>query len=137
MPKTDKTRVPALFRKPRTQDQLRRRVLRRVYLPSDQAFIQSLYEPGEAQGSIHIRSNLSQDEMKRLRKLAKGVRANRGFLHPVKISLLIFVVVAVLVFNFVFRDRLVQAAFERGLEEVFQARSEVIGLQVKLLGPAL
>lgn len=137
MPKTDKPRVPALFRKPRTQDQLRRRVLRRVYLPSDQAFIQSLYEPGEAQGSIHIRSNLSQDEMKRLRKLAKGVRANRGFLHPVKISLLIFVVVAVLVFNFVFRDRLVQAAFERGLEEVFQARSEVIGLQVKLLGPAL
>ncbi len=137
MPKTNKPKIPVLFRRIRTQEQLRRRVLRRVYLPSDQSFIQSLYEPGATQGSVQIRLDLNQDETKRLRKLAKGVRASRGFFHPVKISLLVFVVVAVLVFNFVFRDRLVTAAFERGLEEVFQARSEVIGLQVKLLGPAL
>ncbi len=137
MKKTDKPRIPVLFRKIRTQDQLQRRVLRRVYLPSDQEFIQGLYEPGATPGSIQLREPLSKDETKRLRRLAKGVRATRGVLHPVKLLLLVGVVVTVLVFNFVFRDRLVQTAFERGLEEVFQARSEVIGLQVKLLGPAL
>jgi len=137
MQKTDKPKIPVLFRKIRTQEQLRRRVLRRVYLPSDQEFIQGLYEPGETPGSVQLREPLSQDDTKRLRKLAKGVRATRGVFHPVKLALLVGVVVAVLVFNFVFRDRLVKAAFERGLEEVFQARSEVIGLQVKLLGPAL
>ncbi|MCA1753637.1 MAG: hypothetical protein LC641_02830 [Spirochaeta sp.] len=137
MAQTIKPKVPAIFRTIRTQEQLQRRVLRRVYLPSEQGFIQGLYEPGESQGTIQLRADLSQEETKRLRKLAKSVRAARGFFHPVKISLLILVVAAVLVFNFVFRDWLVQAALERGLEEVFQARSEVIGLQVKLLGPAV
>ncbi len=137
MAQTIKPKIPVIFRKIRTQEQLQRRVLRRVYLPSEQGFIQGLYEPGESQGTIQLRADLSQEETKRLRKLAKSMRAARGFFHPVKISLLILVVAAVLVFNFVFRDRLVQAALERGLEEVFQARSEVIGLEVKLLGPAI
>lgn len=137
MKKQNTPKVPALFRKIHSQKQLQRRILRRVYLPSDKDFIRGLYAEGDTPDSIQLREPLSKDEVKRLQRLAKGVRSTRGVFHPVKISLFVFIVAAVLIFNLVFRDRLVQAAFERGLEEVFQARSEVIGLQVKLLGPAL
>lgn len=58
---------------------------------------------------------------------------NRGVLRIGKVSLVVIVLAAILVFNFVFKNRLLERALERGLEGIFSARAEVDDLDFRVL----
>ena len=54
-----------------------------------------------------------------------------------KVSLIAVLVAAVLVFNFAFKNRLLERALERGLEAVFSARAEVGELDFRIFSGRL
>jgi len=125
-------KVPKLFKAELSEKRFRKKVIRRVYIESERNFLLGLYSKG-ADGRFHRPEELDTEDTKRLRQLARSIKKNRGVLRTGKVSLLVIVVAVILVFNFVFKNRLLEQALERGLEGVFSARAEVDDLDFRIL----
>ena len=125
-------KVPKLFKAELSEKRFRKKVIRRVYIESERNFLLGLYSKG-ADGLYHRPEELDTEDTKRLQQLARSIKKNRGVLRTGKVSLLVIVVAVILVFNFVFKNRLLEQALERGLEGVFSARAEVDDLDFRIL----
>ena len=92
--------------------------------------------PERAEPAVCERSTeLSPEDIRHLRRLAKAVRHNRGFFQPVKLWILGVIVVAVTVFAVVFANPLAASGVERGLELVFGARADIDGFRLRIAEP--
>jgi len=124
-------KVPRLFREQIKGRRFEKKILRRVYIESERNFLLGLYTQ-EADGGFRRPTELSSDEIKRLRSLARSIKKNKGVVRTGKFSLLALIIVALLVFNFLFKNRLLENALESGLQRVFEARAEVTGLDFRI-----
>jgi uncharacterized protein (TIGR03545 family) len=125
-------KVPKLFKAQLSEKRFRKKVIRRIYIESELNFLLGLYSKG-ADGRYHRPEELNIEDTKRLQQLARSIKKNRGVLRTGKVSLLVIVIAAILVFNYVFKNRLLEQALERGLEVVFSARAEVDDLDFRIL----
>jgi uncharacterized protein (TIGR03545 family) len=125
-------KVPKLFKAELSDKRFRKKVIRRVYIESERNFLLRLYTKG-ADGRYRRPEELNTEDTKRLQQLARSIKKNRGVLRTGKVSLLVIVIAVILVFNFVFKNRLLELALERGLEAVFSARAEVDDLDFRIL----
>jgi len=125
-------KVPKLFQTELSEKHFRKKVIGRIYIESERLFVLGLYRKG-ADGRYRRPEQLSTEDTKRLQQLARSIKKNRGVLRTGKVSLLAIVIAAILVFNFVFKNRLLEQALERGLESVFSARAEVSDLDFRIL----
>ena len=125
-------KVPKLFKTELSEKRFRKKVIRGIYIESELRFVLGLYSKG-ADGRYRRPEQLNTEDTKRLQQLARSIKKNRGVLRTGKVSLLVIVIAAILVFNFVFKNRLLEQALERGLESVFSARAEVSDLDFRIL----
>ena len=125
-------KVPKLFKTELSEKRFRKKVIRGIYIESELRFVLGLYSKG-ADGRYRRPEQLNTEDTKRLQQLARSIKKNRGVLRTGKVSLLVIVIAAILVFNFVFKNRLLEQALERGLESVFSARAEVNDLDFRIL----
>ncbi len=133
-------RIPKLFPVRIPQRRLERRILRRIPIRTEREWVRSLYgleaDGGQATSADCERStDLSSGDIRRLRRLAKAVRHNRGFFQPVKLWLLGVLVAGAAVFVLVFANPLAASGVERGLELVFGARAEIEGFRLRVAEP--
>lgn len=129
-------KVPKLFKTELSEKRFRKKVIRGIYIESELRFVLGLYSKG-ADGRYRRPEQLNTEDTKRLQQLARSIKKNRGVLRTGKVSLLVIVIAAILVFNFVFKNRLLEQALERGLESVFSARAEVSDLDFRILSGRL
>ena len=128
--------VPKLFKREIKERRFQKRILRRIYIESERDFLLRLYSRGPERR--YSRSpELSDEDAKRLKALARSIKKNRGVVRTGKFSLIAILVAAILVFNFAFKNRLLDRALERGLEAVFSAQAEVDGLDLRVLAGRL
>ena len=125
-------KVPKLFKTELSEKRFRKKIIRRIYIESELRFLLGLYAKG-ADGRYRRPEQLNTEDTRRLQQLARSIKKNRGVLRTGKVSLLVIVIAAILVFNFVFKNRLLERALERGLESVFSARVEVDDLFFRIL----
>jgi len=125
-------KVPKLLKTELSEKRFRKKVIRRIYIESELRFLLGLYAKG-ADGRYRRPEQLNTEDTRRLQQLARSIKKNRGVLRTGKVSLLVIVIAAILVFNFVFKNRLLERALERGLESVFSARAEVDDLSFRIL----
>jgi len=100
--------------------------------PQDKKFFISCYE--EKDGYYYIKDNLSKEQIKKLKKGFKVIKANRK--GPVRFLPLIITssIIAGLVFFFtVIVNPLLGHALEKGLEAIFEAKSDVKGFRLSLI----
>jgi uncharacterized protein (TIGR03545 family) len=134
MGKRKKTaRPPRLFPAAIPESRFQKAILRRVHTSGDREFLLGLYAL-DADGTRRRKEELAEPEAKRLGRLAKSIAANRGAVQVPKLIILAVIVAAVIVFNLLFKNALLTRALVAGLEGVFVARSEVAGLDFRLLG---
>jgi uncharacterized protein (TIGR03545 family) len=122
-------RIPKRFRKELSQRAFEKKVLGRVHLPKERAFLDSLFET-TADGTRRLPESVSEEDGKHLTRLAKDIKANRGSIRRMRLIALGILVVALVAFNVLFLDALLERAAERGLESVFRARSDIDALDL-------
>ncbi|TVR54731.1 MAG: hypothetical protein EA426_16600 [Spirochaetaceae bacterium] len=122
--------TPKFFRRPVKERTYRHRLGSRIYLESDRTFLSDITTTDE-DGRIVLSRELSPDETKRVNKLVKAARKNHGAIRRGKIIVFAVLIGAVIVFNVVFKDRIVERAAQSFLENLFQARVEIGGLRFR------
>ena len=126
--KEKKAKIPKIFALNVKEKKFQKKLLSRIQIESDKEFILNLYK---LEGEVRTRpQELKADEVKRLRDLAKAVKQNKGSVKTVRIIVLLVIVGGIVAFNLLFKDRLFESAVERGLEAVFQAKSDVTGATI-------
>ena len=120
-------KTPRPFRKPLPERKYFRRIRNRIYLEPDRAFLDDIVTRSEDQ-TYMLERELDDTETKRLAKIVKEARKNRGTLAIAKLIVLAVIAGAVLLFNVLFRDRLVEQGAERLLESIFEAQADITGV---------
>ena len=128
--------LPRRYRKAMKAKTFRRTVLGRIHLDRDRAFVDECFETRE-DGSVVARSDLDAAAVKRLRGVLKEIKKNRGLVKRGRITVVLLILAAALVFNLVFKNRLVESAGESALEAQFLAQSDIVGLDLRLLSGQL
>ena len=129
-------KVPKLFKTEIPERRFRKKILGRTYIESERDFLLQLYGRGP-DGRYRRTPDLSVEDAARLKQLARSIKKNKGVVRTGKVSLIAVLVAAVLVFNFAFKNRLLERALERGLEAVFSARAEVGELDFRIFSGRL
>jgi len=129
-------KAPKLFKTEIGERRFRRKILGRIYIESEREFVLRLYVR-TPDGRYRRSPDLSGEDVKHLKDLARSIKRNKGVVRAGKVSLIAILVAAVLVFNFGFKNRLLERGLERGLEAVFSARAEVEGLDFRILAGRL
>jgi uncharacterized protein (TIGR03545 family) len=125
-------KVPKPFAREIPQKRFSRKILKRIHLDSERDFLLGLYQKG-ADGRYRRPEEPGSGEIKRLKELARSIRKNKGVVRTGKLSVLLLVVACILLFNFLFKNRLLENALEGGLQRIFEARAEVDDLDLRLL----
>lgn len=122
-------KLPKLFRKPIPDRKLNKKFFRRIHLESEAAFLKNKLKKNAAGSWFLDPSDFNADESKRLARLAKAIKKNRGLLVGWKATILLVAAVAVAGFNFFLKDRLFEQAAESALQSVFGAKVELTGAE--------
>ncbi len=118
-----------------TQDEFEKRILKRIHVQGEKTFAQGLYSPDpEAPDRLIFTAELDKKGLKHLKKLAKEIRKNRGFVSWGKLAVLVVLVAGYLVFNLVFKNWIMTNFLEDSLQGVFAAKVDVGGLDFDPLG---
>lgn len=128
--------TPRLFRKSYTEKKFEKKILRRIYIPTDREFLRSLFVKDEA-GKWAISQNVPRESQKKLKVLAKAIKKNKGLVTTWKAALVLIPMALILLFNFIFKNRLIETGAERALESLFEAQSDIRGMQFSLLKGSL
>jgi uncharacterized protein (TIGR03545 family) len=131
--KTEKpVKTPSVFKKPIKKKAFQRKFLKYIEHNHDKQFFTECFDLQD--DKYVIRSNLTKDDVKKMKNLLTWVKKNRK--GPIKVAPLLFaavVVVAVGAFFTTFANPLLGYAMQKGLEAAFEAKSEVNNLRISLL----
>ena len=127
---------PKLFRKPIPEKKFNKKILKRIHIKQEKDFLLSLMEQNSS-GAYVLKGELDKKNAKRLGALAKSIKKNKGIVTGWKAAILLLIAGAVLVFNLLFKDRLVEKAIETGLESVFQAPADLEDTRLKIFSGSL
>lgn len=127
-----KSKIPGLFQKKYSSKALNKKIIKRIHIPKDREMILDLFIKNN-DGKMEIVHDIPEDVLIRLKPLAKSIKKNKGMVSRWKASILIFIIAAILIFNFFFKDKLITNAVESGLESIFKAEVEINKLKISLL----
>ncbi len=127
-----KSKIPGIFQKKYSSKALNKKIIKRIHIPKDREIIRDLFVKN-SDGKMEIVQDIPKDVLIRLKPMAKSIKKNKGMVSRWKVSILIFIVVVILIFNFFFKDKLVTNAVESGLESVFKADVKINKLKISLL----
>ena len=123
---------PGFYRKQISEEKLEKRYVKYIEVPVDKDFIKSCYQ---AQGDkLHIRTDLDEAEVKRLKELKKAIKNNKKSAVNVLPLFITAALVAGIIFFFtVMATPLIKRAFEAGMELIFEARVNAENFRISLL----
>ncbi len=127
---------PKLFRKEYTRDKFDRTILKKIYIKEYKDYVQKAAHTTAA-GTIKVEPGIDKKQRKKLRKIAKSVKKNTGFVLKGRLILLALIFGAVFVFGALFKDMLIEHGAEAGLEAVFGAKADIQGLHFQVFAGRL
>ena len=125
-------KAPGFYRKLLSSEKLEKKYLKFIEVPIDKSFIKSCYE--EQEDGFHIRTDLDEEQVKRLKTLAAAIKKNKkGVVNILLLGIAAALIAALVIFFTVFANPLLQKALETGLEAVFEARVNANRFRISLL----
>jgi uncharacterized protein (TIGR03545 family) len=130
-PKTKPVKAPGVFKKPINKTSIQKRFFQYIENPEDRKFFTSCFI---LRGDDYmLRDGLEKKDMKKLAGLLKTIKQNRkGMIKLAPLAFAGAVIAALAVFFTVFANPLLERAMEKGLEAIFEARSEVDHFRLSL-----
>jgi uncharacterized protein (TIGR03545 family) len=128
---SDVKKIPKLFKGTFTEEQFRKKIFRKLYIHEYRNYINGVFIRDE-EGKYKLKENLGKKDLKKLKIIAKSIKSNEGFVLRGKLALILFFLVGIIVFNIVFMDKLIERAIERNLEDIFEAKADIKGLDLQI-----
>lgn len=125
-----KKRVPKVFRKPISPKKFTNQIARRIHVQSELDFLNSKLTQDSQGNYILDTARLGKDDLKKLTRLSKAIKKNKGVIVGWKAAILLVILAGTLGFNYFLKNRLIKTGVETYLQGIFQA-------QVKLESPDL
>src|SRR6056297_229390 len=125
--------IPKLFRKPISPKKFNHRIVRRIHVQSELDFLNSkLTQNGQGNYLIDT-EKLGKGDLKRLKRLSKAIKKNKGLLVGWKAAILLVILAGTLGFNYFFKNRLIKTGIESYLQGIFRAQVELESPDLSLL----
>jgi uncharacterized protein (TIGR03545 family) len=126
-------KIPRLFKKTYTAQQLDKKILKHVYQKADAKFLKTRFKKGDDDKYRFSTDGLEKKDARKLKELAKAIKRNRSGLKRGKLIFVALVVVAGLLFSVFFKDRLVEQGAEAALSAAFGAPAQMDGGRLSLV----
>ena len=124
-------KIPGALKKPISENKFTKRFYKYIEHSGDRDFFNSCFNKSE--DIYTIRENLSKHDTKRLDELLKSIKKNRkGAIKFVPLAFAAIVVAGIIVFFTIFANPLLERALEKGLEAIFEAKSDVDNFRLSL-----
>jgi len=128
-----KKRIPKLFRKPISPKKFNHRIVRRIHVQSELDFLNSKVTQDDRGNYVIDTEKLGKDDLKRLKRLSKAIKKNKGLLVGWKAAILLVILAGTLGFNYFFKNRLIKTGVESYLQGIFRAQVELESPDLSLL----
>jgi len=125
-------KIPKIFRKTYTEKKFKKKILKRIHLPADKDFVNSLFTK-EEDGKYHPTGKVPAKEKKHLKRIKKAIKANKGLFVAWKAALVLIVVGPIVAFSLFFLDSTIERTMEKAMETVFKAQVDIEGTDVSLI----
>ncbi len=129
-------KAPRIFRKEYTQDKFDKKILKKIYIKEYREYLRKAARTTPS-GTVVIEAGPEKKQQKQLKKIAKSIKKNTGFVLKGRITLLVLIFGAIFVFSTLFKDLLIEHAAEAGLEAVFNAKADIRGLHFQIFAARL
>ncbi|HHU36683.1 MAG TPA: TIGR03545 family protein [Treponema sp.] len=136
--KIKKHKLPSLFKKKYTSKKYNKKILKRIYIPSDKELIESLSivtinKKGKTLYHFDNEKITDAKTAKKLKKISKDIKKQKGRFKPIGI-LVAFACIAALVFGiFLFRNVLARKIMTGAFEGMFGAKCDIGTVDFNLL----
>ncbi len=137
-PKTfPRKKLPRMLRKKYSPRKFNRRILNRLYIPSDRDFISSMFLPVD--GSKRERLAIPDDrlftrqELTRLKNLSKEIRRQKGRVKFMPLIAVAGVLVVMVSAVLVFKDPLIKRGLRSAMQSIFGAKVDIAYLHLGIL----
>jgi uncharacterized protein (TIGR03545 family) len=126
-------KAPGAFRKPIKKEKFEKRFAKYIEHPQDKKFFIGCFKKYDEENVI-VRDNLTKEDAKKLKGLLKVIKANRkGAVNLIPLIFASGIVAAIVIFFMIFANPLLGRALEKGLEAIFEAKSDVHNFRLSLI----
>lgn len=137
-PKTfPKKKLPKLLRKKYSQKKFERKILKRIYIPRDQEFIQSYFMPvpGSKKPYVAIPDDriFTKQELVRLKTLSKEIRKQKARVKFIPLIAVAGVLVIMVSAVLIFKDPLIKKGLQSMMQSIFGAKVDIAYLHLGIL----
>ena len=137
-PKTfPKKKLPKLLRKKYSQKKFERKILKRIYIPRDQEFIQSYFMPvpGSKKPYVAIPDDriFTKQELVRLKTLSKEIRKQKARVKFIPLIAVAGVLVIMVSAVLIFKDPLIKKGLQSVMQSIFGAKVDIAYLHLGIL----
>ncbi|GAB1482096.1 hypothetical protein MASR2M78_09110 [Treponema sp.] len=119
-----------LLKKPIPEKKFLKDYVKLIEQERDRAFLQASFELKD--GTYTLKQGLDKLTMLRLNKLAKAIKANRGFVKTGPLILLVLLIAGLSIFYLFFMNPLLERTGEQALQALFGARAEISSFKLDL-----
>lgn len=139
-------KLPSLFRKKYTAKKLEKKIYKKIFVPVDKEYVQSLFEEVGTKGKKQIpifaippekTAGFTKKEFKRMKLLAKQIKKQKGRINFIPLLITLAFIAAIPVGFMMFKNKIVKLAITRTCESIFEARCDIADVDFKLLDSSL
>ncbi|RPJ05082.1 MAG: hypothetical protein EHM28_12825, partial [Spirochaetaceae bacterium] len=107
------------------------KVVKKIYLKEYKTFLQETLRQ-DASGTLALKKDLTKKDASKLKKIAKTVKSNTGFVQKGKLLIIGLVVLVIVLFSVLFKDMIAEMAAEAGLQAAFGAKADITGMRFQI-----
>lgn len=130
--KNKKLKLHKLYLGKFTASQLRRKILKRIFIPSDRDFVKDFFIEHKENSASKVKifysirdENISREDVQKLNRIAKDIKKQKGRINLLPIFAAVLAVVLILVFAYFFRNIISRKIVVSASEEVFAAKCDI------------
>ncbi|MBQ0039396.1 MAG: TIGR03545 family protein [Treponema sp.] len=135
-------KMPGMFKKAYTDKKLEKKILKRLYVPSDKKEVTALFEKGANPKkpecmAMSMERQFTKAELKHFKSLAKQIKAQKSIFSLVPFVAVVAVVAGVGIAVTIFKNPITKKALIFGCQKVAGAKTEIRSVNLEIFGTSL
>ena len=132
-------KLPGLLKKKYSEKKLNKKIFKKLYVPEDKELLKALFIPAEPDNKGRIFYLIPKDktflktELKRLKKIAKEIKNQKGRIKLVPLAAVAAFIFAVVTTVILFKNKIAKLAITTAVESVAEARCDIKNVDIKIL----
>lgn len=134
--KYPRSKLPSIFKKAYSSKNFGGKIEKKLYVPADKTYVSSLFKQSKDKNGrdvlcVPAESEFTKKEIKRLKLLAKQIKANKGRIKVVPFIAVAAVIAALGITVTIFKNPVAKMAITSGMQEIFGAKCDVGSVDIQ------